>query len=281
MSASENNSGNISPEDADSRSQVLSVDFLNVATAPNTAKDSLFPYSQSPFAASEVSTLRFPVSPTRRSSAGTGLAIDSSVRPEFDKGFKFGRNCESGLNARKPDAPITKSKKPPVPRGMHQHSLSDSTSNGFAAIGSSLYNAFRRVAAPKQGHSRAERYAFLRRTNGKVDDFDDRDEKVYTPEHHRGVSTPPKSPKFRSIFARSIWSRGVIGNTRDEGLVCRPQIQDDSDGITLDSGFDFMDIDDCTDEAWPENGREELDSALRRDVNQLVSTSIIFVRGPS
>ncbi|KAL5532104.1 hypothetical protein ACEPAF_5668 [Sanghuangporus sanghuang] len=277
LSASENNNGNVSPEDAESRSQVLSVDFLNVETAPNTAKDSLFPYSQSRFAASEVSTLRFPVSPTRRSSAGTGLAIDISVCPEVERRLKADGNLQRDRNSnfRYLDAKTAKSRKHTVPRAMHQHSSSqDSTSsNGLAAIGTSLYNALRRVATPKQGHTRADRYAFLRRTNEKMSDYGDHDERIHMREDDRGTSTPPKSPKFRSIFARSIWHRGAIGGGRDEELICRPQIQDDSDGVTLDSGFDFMDIDDDTDEAWPDNfGRKELDSALARDVNQLKST---------
>lgn len=68
-----------------SRSQILTIDGGD-ADLPSTAQgSSFFPYAHSRFAASELSTARFPASPTRRSSAGTGLPLDktSPVDPRY------------------------------------------------------------------------------------------------------------------------------------------------------------------------------------------------------
>ena len=62
-----------------SRSQTLTIDGGDGGDLPSTAQGSgFFPYAHSRFAASELSTARFPASPTRRSSAGTGLPLDKS-----------------------------------------------------------------------------------------------------------------------------------------------------------------------------------------------------------
>ncbi|EJD07775.1 uncharacterized protein FOMMEDRAFT_16382 [Fomitiporia mediterranea MF3/22] len=171
-------------------------------------------------------------------------------------------------------------------RVNHHHSSShDSTaSNSLVAFGAGIYNRFRRVATPRQGHSRAERYSFLRRTAaakeiGSSLEYGENDGAAQTRAGGSHMETPPspppKSAGLRSIFARSIWLRGGVEAGRDEGIVYRPPIEDDHDGITLDTGFDHIDVDDDLDDAWlrrHDSGYEELSAALNRDVNQLKST---------
>ena len=87
----------------DSRSQILTVDGLDVNGLPCTAAGSgFFPYAQSRFAASELSTSRFPHSPTRRSSAGTGIPLEASSHVDLHlRDMAYSNSTYSNL---RPDA---------------------------------------------------------------------------------------------------------------------------------------------------------------------------------
>ncbi|KAH8111338.1 hypothetical protein DFH11DRAFT_1794649 [Phellopilus nigrolimitatus] len=229
-----------SPKDAypDSRSQVLSVDFLNIGTSPNTAQDNLsmlYPYAQSRYALGlgDQSTPCL-VPPTRRSSAGTGGYLDAFVRSQLQLQAKSQsqrpyqpqslpqRKRDSGSDAH--SQTTTKvDHEGRAPYQTHHHSSSnESGSSGrlnLSVFGFGLCRNARSEDGPQKAtHSRASRYGFLRRT-AKIEEkashsdgeAETRLSKVllYDPAMNISNATGLKSAGFRSVFSSSCWMRSA------------------------------------------------------------------------
>lgn len=291
--------GGSSPVDADSRSQVLTIDLMNtdVLVPPSAALESgansiIFPYNQSRFALSELSTNTHPVSPTRRSSAGTGLFLDAHVRQDsqkrqggthvepqlitesrglpLDHGRAFG-SADHSLKVQTPRSPTNEaSVKTRLPSSSsHKHSNSQasvSTGTRQSSLGYGLCRTFHREIAPGPQISRADRYGYLKRAAEEKDQVFGLDDEI-NPQREAARkyessvnSSQPRSPGVHSMFARSIWIRSGLG-------LDRPMF--DADGSRIH-------FEDEEDGGWVRHSEEhdaglDLEEVLNRDVNRLVS----------
>ncbi|THH03220.1 hypothetical protein EW145_g6434 [Phellinidium pouzarii] len=277
------------PKDADERSQVLTLDFANIMTSPNTAQDSmLYPYSR--FAVSELSVPHHIASPTRRSSAGTGGFLDTFVRSQLQPQTQLQSAKKDTDHPHGPNFNPELSRK--AIRSRFKDRLSPSHDSGLSgrlsSIGSGLYHAFRRDSAQIKARSftRAERYKFLRRTAAKATD-DCGEGKGFTNalkhayDSDGGVAPKSKLGGLRGILVGSGRSRsddGAHHSAKFRTVFASSESITNHNTVPLGTNLNHTPDHGDASNAWlgyfgnADSEGLDLELALKRDIGRLKST---------